>query len=233
MALAAQYSVGTQKTSANQIEPKEVVMNILHLDSSITGAASVSRMLTSEVVAGQVAQNRKAKVTYHDLAKAPAMHLSPEHLAAFQGGPVENAALGEDIALGAKYIDELINADVIVIGVPMYNHGIPTQLKAWIDRVVVAGKTFRYTEKGPEGLLPAGKKAILATSSGGFYSGESPVKFLEHTESYIRGVLGLIGIKDVTVFRAEGIGLGPDARNQAITGALGEIDKFHSVRQAA
>jgi FMN-dependent NADH-azoreductase len=74
---------------------------------------------------------------------------------------------------------------------------------------------------------------LLATSSGGFYSGESPVKFLEHTESYLRGVLGLIGVKDVTVFRAEGIGLGPDARNRAISGAIGEIDKFHSLKQAA
>jgi FMN-dependent NADH-azoreductase len=115
----------------------------------------------------------------------------------------------------------------------MYNHGIPTQLKAWIDRVVVAGKTFRYTENGPEGLLPAGKKVFLATSSGGFYSADSPAKFLEHTESYVRGVLGLLGLKDITVFRAEGIGLGPDARSQAITGALGEIDKFHSAKLAA
>lgn len=208
-------------------------MNILHLDSSITGAASVSRMLSSEIVAAQVARHRGAKVVYHDLAKAPAMHLSPEHLAAFQGGEIGSAALGEDIALGGKFIEELIAADVIVIGVPMYNHGIPTQLKAWIDRVVVAGKTLRYTEKGPEGLLPAGKKVFLATSSGGFYSGDSPVKFLEHTESYLRGVLGLIGIKDITVFRAEGIGLGPDARTKAIAGALGEIDKFHAHRQAA
>ena len=208
-------------------------MNILHLDSSITGAASVSRMLSSEIVAGQVARNPGARVVYQDLAKTPAMHLSPEHLAAFQGAAVESAALGEDIALGGKFIEELIAADVIVIGVPMYNHGIPTQLKAWIDRVVVAGKTFRYTQTGPEGLLPAGKKVFLSTSSGGFYSGESPVKFLEHTESYLRGVLGLIGIKDIAVFRAEGIGLGPDARDKAINGAIAEIDKFHVLRQAA
>jgi FMN-dependent NADH-azoreductase len=208
-------------------------MNILHLDSSITGAASVSRMLSSEIVAAQAARHRDAKVIYHDLANAPAMHLSPEHLAVFQGGAVESAALGDDLALGGKYVEELIGADVIVIGVPMYNFSIPTQLKAWIDRVVVAGKTFRYTEKGPEGLLPAGKKAFLVTSSGGFYSAESPAKFLEHTESYLRGVLGHIGIKDISVFRAEGIGLGPEARSQAIASALGEIDKFHALKQAA
>jgi FMN-dependent NADH-azoreductase len=207
-------------------------MNILHLDSSITGTQSVSRSLTAEIVAAQVAQNPRAEVVYRDLASEPVMHLSPAHLVAFQGGPVEDA-LGEDIARGAKYIDELIAADVIVIGVPMYNHGIPTQLKSWIDRVVVAGKTFRYTEHGPEGLLPAGKKAILATASGGFYSGESPVKFLEHTESFLRGVLGLIGLKDIMVFRAEGIGLGPEARTRAVNDAVGAIDKFHAVSLAA
>jgi FMN-dependent NADH-azoreductase len=110
---------------------------------------------------------------------------------------------------------------------------VPTLLKSWIDRVSVAGKTFRYTEKGPEGLLPVGKKAFIATSSGGFYSGESPAKFLEHTESYLRGALALLGLKDVTVFRAEGIGLGPDARKRAIDEALRAIDKFNAVKLAA
>src|SRR5580658_4116520 len=211
----------------------EVVMKLLHLDSSITGQHSVTRTLSAEIVAAQVAQNPGTEIVYHDLAKEPAMHLSPAHMAVFQGGAVESEALGQDLAQGAKYIEELISADVLVIGVPMYNFGIPTQLKSWIDRVVVAGKTFRYTEKGPEGLLPAGKKAFLATSSGGFYSGESPAKFLEHTESYLRGVLAHIGIKDVTVFRAEGLGLGPEVRKQAIDEAFGAIDKFHSVKLAA
>jgi FMN-dependent NADH-azoreductase len=211
----------------------EAVMKILHLDSSITGQHSVSRILTAEIVAAQVAQNPGAGIVYHDLADEPAMHLSPAHLAAFQGAAVENDALGQDLALGAKYIEELISADVLVIGVPMYNFNVPTQLKSWIDRVSVAGKTFRYTEKGPEGLLPAGKKAFLATSSGGFYSGESPAKFLEHTESYLRGVLAHLGLKDVTVFRAEGIGLGPDARKRAIDDALRAIDKFNTIKLAA
>jgi FMN-dependent NADH-azoreductase len=211
----------------------EVAMKILHLDSSITGQHSVSRQLTTEIVVAQAARNPGAEVIHHDLANEPAMHLSPSHIAVFQGGAIESEALGRDLALGAKYIDELIDADVLVIGVPMYNFSIPTQLKSWIDRVVVAGKTFRYTEKGPEGLLPAGKKAFIVASSGGFYSGESPAKFLEHTVSYLQGVLAHIGIKDVTVFRAEGIGLGPDARKRAVGDALGAIDKFHSVKLAA
>ena len=208
-------------------------MKLLHLDSSITGQHSVSRILSAEIVAAQVAQNPGTEIIYHDLAKEPAMHLSPAHMAVFQGGAVESEALGQDLTLGAKYIDELIGADVVVIGLPMYNFGIPTQLKSWIDRVVVAGKTFRYTESGPEGLLPAGKKAFLAMSSGGFYSGESPAKFLEHTESYVQGVLAHMGLKDVTVFRAEGIGLGPEARQRAIEDALHGIDRFHSVKIAA
>jgi FMN-dependent NADH-azoreductase len=208
-------------------------MKILHLDSSITGAQSVSRLLGTEIVAAQRAQHPGAEVVYHDLAKEPAMHLSPAHLAAFQGGAVESEALGRDMALGAAYLDELMSADVLVVGVPMYNFGIPTQLKSWIDRVVVAGKTFRYTETGPVGLLPAGKKVFIAVTSGGFYSGDSPARFLEHAESYLRGVFAHIGLKDVTVFRAEGIGLGPDARTRAIGDALAAIDKHHSVRLAA
>jgi FMN-dependent NADH-azoreductase len=137
------------------------------------------------------------------------------------------------LALGARYMEELFAADVIVIGAPMYNHGVPTQLKSWIDRVVVAGKTFRYTATGPEGLLPAGKQVFLVASRGGIYSGDSPAKVLEHSESHLTAVLGLIGLKDVTVIRAEGIGMGPEARARAIEGARREIGNLGEVRQAA
>ena len=208
-------------------------MKLLHLDSSITGQNSVSRILTAEIVAAQIASHPGIEVVYHDLANEPALHLSPQHLAAFQGAPVDSEALGRDLVLGGTYMEELFAADVLVIGAPMYNFNIPTQLKAWIDRIVVAGRTFRYTEKGPEGLLPAGKKAFIAASSGGFYSGESPARFLEHTVSYLQGVLTHIGIKDVTVFRAEGIGLGPEARGRAIEGALQAIDRMPVEKLAA
>jgi FMN-dependent NADH-azoreductase len=208
-------------------------MKILHLDSSITGQASVSRLLTAEVVAAQVAQNPTADVIYHDLAEEPAMHLSPAHLAAFHGGPVTSEALGQDLALGGRYMDELFAADVIVIGAPMYNHAVPTQLKSWIDRVVVAGKTFRYTEHGPEGLVPAGKQVFVVASKGGVYSGESPAKVLEHSESYLIAVLALIGLKNVTVIRAEGIAMGPEGRQLAIESARRDIGNLGEVRQAA
>jgi FMN-dependent NADH-azoreductase len=208
-------------------------MKILHLDSSITGQFSVSRLLTAEVVAAEVARNPGAEIIYHDLAEAPAMHLSPAHLAAFQGGPVTSEALRQDLALGARYMEELFSADVIVIGAPMYNHGLPTQLKSWIDRVAVAGKTFRYTEHGPEGLLPADTKVFIVSSKGGVYSGDSPAKHLEHSETHLKAVLGLMGLKDVTVIRAEGIGLGPEARQRAIENARREIVKTGAAKRAA
>jgi FMN-dependent NADH-azoreductase len=190
-------------------------MKLLHLDSSITGDQSVSRTLSAEIVAAQVVQHPGIEVTHHDLANEPVMHLSPAHLAAFQGGKVESATLGQDLAQGARYLDELIAADVLVIGAPMYNHGVPSQLKAWIDRVVVAGKTFRYTERGPEGLLAASKKVFIAASSGGLYSGDSPARAFEHSVSYLTGVLAHMGLKDVTVIRAEGVAMGPEARQNA------------------
>ncbi len=208
-------------------------MKLLHLDSSILGQNSVSRTLTAEIVAAYVAQNPGAEVTYHDLANEPAMHLSPAHLAVFQGAPVESPALGQDLALGGRYIEELLAADVLVIGAPMYNFGLPTQLKAWIDRVVVAGKTFRYTEQGPEGLVPPGKKVLIAASSGGFYSGDSPAKFLEHSVSYLKGVLGHIGLKDVTVIQAEGVNVSPAARQSAMEKARRAMSAIATIKLAA
>src|SRR5690349_19207030 len=118
----------SQSCSAKRIQNMEVAMKILHLDSSITGQHSVSRQLSAEIVAAQLAQNPGAEIVYHDLASEPAMHLSPAHLAAFQGAPVDNEALGRDLALGGKYLEELIEADALVIGLPMYNFSIPTQL---------------------------------------------------------------------------------------------------------
>ena len=208
-------------------------MKLLHLDSSITGQNSVSRTLTAEIVAAQVARHPGIEVIYRDLANEPAMHLSPAHLAAFQGAPVQSETLGKDLSLGGQYLEELFSADILVIGAPMYNFSIPTQLKSWIDRIVVAGKTFRYTERGPEGLLPAGKQVFIASTSGGVYSGDSPAKALEHNESYLRGVFMHIGLKDVTVIRAEGLGLGVDARQNAIERARRTIGDLTVLKRAA
>ena len=208
-------------------------MKLLHLDSSITGENSVSRTLTAAVTAAQIEQNPGVEIVYHDLAAEPLLHLSPNHLAAFGGAAVDSDALGEDLAVGGQYLEELFAADVLVIGTPMYNFTIPTQLKSWIDRIVVAGRTFRYTENGPVGLLPPGKKAYIVASTGGIYSGDSPIAQFEHTISYLSAVLAYIGIAEIIVIRAEGIGLGPDARDQAIDAALHTIRETAPVRQAA
>lgn len=203
--------------------PETVSMTILHIDASILGGYSVSRSLSAEIVARQQALHPGSKVIYRDLVVDAALHLSDRHIAVFQGGAVTDPALGADLAAGGAYIDDLFAADIIVIGAPMYNFSIPSQLKAWIDRVCVAGRTFQYGAKGPEGLLPKGKKVFIASSRGGVYTGDSPAAVLEHHETYLRGVLGFIGLTDVTVVRAEGLNLGEEAKAAAIAKAKTEI----------
>src|SRR5580692_5235210 len=119
-------------------------MQLLHIDSSVLGPHSASRALSAEIVARQVTLHPSIQVVRRDLAADAALHLSPAHLAVWQGGAVEGELLGADLAKGGAYLEELAASDIIVIGAPMYNFSIPSQLKAWIDRVVVAGKTFRY-----------------------------------------------------------------------------------------
>jgi FMN-dependent NADH-azoreductase len=197
-------------------------MTILHIDSSILGPYSVSRGLSAKIVARLLEVHPGTEVIYRDLATEQAQHLSSAHMAVFQGAPVTDPALGADLALGNAYIDDLFAADTIVIGAPMYNFTIPTQLKGWVDRVCVAGRTFRYSETGPVSLLPPGKKAYIASARGGIYS-EGPMAAMEHHESYLRGALGFLGITDVTVIRAEGVGLSPEAKTAAVAAASEKI----------
>jgi FMN-dependent NADH-azoreductase len=198
-------------------------MKLLHIDSSVLGAGSASRALSADIVARQVKLHPGIEVTYRDLATDAALHLSPAHLAAWQGQAVNDAQLGADLTKGGAYLQELLDADVIVIGAPMYNFSIPSQLKAWIDRVVVAGKTFRYGANGPEGLVSAAKKVFIASSRGNVYAPGSPAAPFEHHESYLTGVLSFIGLTDVTIVRAEGLALGPEAREQAMVNARERI----------
>jgi len=197
-------------------------MELLHLDSSALGAASVSRKLTSEIVARQRALHPGLQVTYRDLAADPALHLTGAHMAARMGATSDDATINSDLVKGNAFMDELFAADILVIGAPMYNLSIPTPLKAWIDRIAVAGKTFQYTATGPEGLLK-NKKAFIASARGGVYSAGSPAAALEHQESYLLGLLAFIGVTDVKVVRAEGIAFGPEAKEAAIAHALEEI----------
>jgi FMN-dependent NADH-azoreductase len=201
-------------------------MKLLHIDSSILGANSVSRGLSAEVVAHQQKLHPGLEVTYRDLAEQPPQHLSPAHMGALFGYPPSDPAVAADIAAAAPLIDELFGADIIVIGAPMYNFTLPSQLKAWIDRVLVSGKTFKYSETGvPVGLLPPGKKVIIASSRGGVYSEGSPIAFLDHQESLVKGALNFIGLTDITTIRAEGVAM-PDLKPGAIAAAQAQIAKL-------
>jgi FMN-dependent NADH-azoreductase len=197
-------------------------MQLLHIDSSVLGVNSASRALSAEIVARQIALHPGIDVIRRDLAADAALHLSSAHLAAWQGGAVEDVALGADLAKGGAYLEELFAADIIVIGAPMYNFSIPSQLKAWIDRVVVAGKTFRYGANGAEGLLK-NKKVFIASSRGNVYAPGSPAAGLEHHESYLGGVLSFIGLTDLTVVRAEGLAFGVAAKEAAMLAARENI----------
>jgi len=177
-------------------------MKVLHLDSGIFVDGSVSRQLSKDVVA-KLSQDKAASVTHRDLVVDPIPHLQSDEL------------LAEDKPLINELVAELQDADVIVIGAPMYNFTIPTQLKAWFDRVLQAGVTFRYTDNGPVGLLE-GKKAIIASGRGGVYSTGDAVA-LDHQEAYLKTALAFIGITDVEIVRAEGLNMGDEARNEGLS----------------
>ena len=208
-------------------------MKLLHVDSSILGPASVSRQLSEAIVAAQRAAHPGLEAERLDLATHPIGHLTGLHLAAAQGAVPEAPALADDVAAGNAALDAFLAADIVVVGVPMYNFGIPSQLKAWIDRLAVAGKTFRYTENGPVGLA-GDKKVIVASSRGGFYGADTAMAALDHQENYLRGVFSFFGVKDISFIRAEGVAMGDEARNQAIAAARTEIDKLAgSLKRAA
>jgi FMN-dependent NADH-azoreductase len=197
-------------------------MKLLHVDASILGANSVSRQLTAAIVKRLRDANPAVEVTYRDLGAEPIGHLTGAHLAAARGAAPEAVALEHDLALGQEALADFLAADIIVVGAPMYNLSISSQLKAWIDRLAVAGKTFRYTEKGPEGLA-GGKRVIVASSRGGFYGPQSSGALLDHQESYLRSIFGFFGITDLTFIRAEGVNVGPDQRSTALAAASAEV----------
>lgn len=185
-------------------------MKLLHIDSSILGENSVSRQLSAAAVAYWRQRDPRIEVEYRDLAAAPLPHLNGASLAA-KADPV-----GAEAA--ERTMQQFLDADVIVIGAPMYNFSIPSTLKAWIDRIAVSGRTFRYTEQGPEGLA-GGKKLIVAGAFGGIHAG-SPADFVE---PYLRQVFGFLGITDIEFVRADGIAYGPEHRRRAIDAALARI----------
>ncbi len=197
-------------------------MKLLHIDTSILGNNSISRTLSRAVVDRLASEAPGTEVVYRDLAADPIPHLSGRYLAGQSAEVQHDQALQEDLALGGRTLDEFLAADTVVIGVGFYNFGVPSQLKAWIDRVTVAGKTFRYTENGPEGLA-RGKRVILAIARGGFYGPETPRASFEHAESYLRVLFGFLGVERVEVVAAEGVAVGPEQRERATRSALDRI----------
>jgi len=181
-------------------------MKLLHLDSSIQGEASASRQLTRTIVARWQAEHPGTEVLYRDLAAQELPHLSGAAL----------ARLDElEAARNEAVLQEFLRADAVVVGAPLYNFSIPSQLKAWIDRIAVAGKTFRYTPSGPQGLA-GGKRVIVAITRGGVYDTEARAEF---GESYLRFVFRFLGIEHVSFVRAEGLAISPQHRANALAAA--------------
>ena len=198
-------------------------MQLLHIDSAITGSNSVSRQLTAQVVAAWTAAHPGTQVEYLDLvANAPA-HFTMEAMAPRTG---QTEGLSEvqvrENAVSEQLVSQFLAADVVVIGAPLYNFTIPTQLKAWIDRIAQSGRTFKYTDKGAVGLA-GNKTVIVALSRGGMYSTSDAGRSMEHQETYLQTVMGFMGVTDVRFVRAEGLGMGDAAKAQALQAADTEI----------
>ena len=177
-------------------------MTILHIDSSISGEKSASRAISRSIVDSLRATDSASEVVTRDLVSDPLPHLTLDSFA------------------DTSVLDQFLASDMIVIGAPMYNFTLPSQLKAWLDRILVAGQTFRYTENGPEGLA-GGKRVIIALARGGFYDQGSPASALEHLETYLRGIFNFIGIEPEFV-AADGLAVSPEQRDTSIKQALGE-----------
>ena len=192
-------------------------MKLLHIDSSPLGGQSVSRELTRRVVAQWQDSRPGTQVEYLDLAKDAPSHLDVDSLGFRLGLDADTLtdAQKRENALTEKLLSQFLAADVIVVGAPMYNFSIPSQLKAWIDRIAQAGRTFRYTATGPEGLAK-GKTVIVASTRGGMYGDDAVA---DHQESYLLTVFGFLGVTDVRIVRAEGLAMGDAPRAKAIAEA--------------
>ncbi|MEX3776295.1 FMN-dependent NADH-azoreductase [Pseudomonas sp. MYb118] len=197
-------------------------MKLLHIDSSILGDNSASRQLSSEVVKAWQTAEPSAVVTYRDLASDAISHFSANTLvAAGTTAELRDAAQQHEADLSAQTLAEFLAADAVVIAAPMYNFTIPTQLKAWIDRIAVAGQTFRYTEAGPEGLC-GNKKVVIVSTSGGLHLGQATG--VAH-EEYLKVMFGFLGITDIEFVRAHGLAYGDEVRGKAMSDAHTQISE--------
>src|SRR5215472_6873288 len=185
-------------------------MKVLHIDSSILGEGSATRALTRGIVERLESEHQDAEVTHLDLAARDLPHLSQSALARSDES---------EAARNARALEQFLAADVLVIGAPIYNFSIPSQLKAWIDRIVIAGKTFRYTANGPEGLA-GGKEVIVAMARGGVIGTERHGEF---GESYLRFLFSFLGITNIRFVHAQGLNVSPQHREESLKAAHASI----------
>jgi len=198
-------------------------MKLLHVDSSVLGTNSVSRQLTADVVAEWRKSHPNTTVEYLDLAVDAPNHFNADSLGIKVGVQAEpTEAQRRENEVSERLVSQFLAADVIVVGAPLYNFTVPTQLKAWIDRLAQAGRTFTYTDKGPVGLA-IGKTLIVASTRGGIYSTSEGGQAMEHQESYLKVVFGFFGVTDVRFVRAEGVAMGDAPKAAAIGSARADI----------
>ena len=184
-------------------------MKLLHIDTSILGQNSASRELSADIAGRWQSVTPNLRYRYRDLSAQPLPHLDGPALA--KTDPIAAAE-------SERVLEEFLAADVVVIGAPMYNFSVPSTLKAWIDRIAVAGRTFRYTDQGPQGLA-GGKKVIVASTRGGIHTGAAS----DFVEPYLRHVFGFLGITDIEFVTAEGLAYSPEHRAQGLAKAHAAI----------
>jgi FMN-dependent NADH-azoreductase len=212
-------AIQPQPLNLNSFFKERTMTKLLHIDSSILGGNSVSRQLTAQIVASWRAANPATEVSYLDLAVDTPSHLSAESLGfRLPAGAELSDVQQRENAVSEALVSQFLAADVVVIGAPLYNFSIPTQLKAWIDRVAQVGRTFKYTDKGPVGLA-GGKTVIVASTRGGVYSTSDAGNAMEHQESFLKTVFGFLGVTDVRFVRAEGLAMGEAAKAAALAAA--------------
>ncbi len=201
-------------------------MKLLHIDSSILGTHSVSRQLTKDTVTQWVSNHPGTTVEYLDLTVDTPSHLSADSLGfRAPAGAEQTDVQKRENAISEALVTQFLAADVIVVGAPLYNFSIPSQLKAWVDRIAQVGRTFKYTETGPQGLA-GGKTVIVASTRGGVYSTNDWGRAAEHQESYLQTVFGFLGITDVRFVRAEGVAMGDAKKAEALGEAANSIVKL-------
>ena len=205
--------------------------NILFVTASLMGQNSKSREIGAEVVANL--RGPGTAIVERELTPGTIPHLDTDSLSGLGTAAEARTTLqASRVALADALIEEVEAADTIVIATPMYNFSIPSTLKAWLDHIARAGRTFRYTAQGPEGLLK-GKKVVVVTSRGGFYTGDSPARGMDFQEPYLRTFFGFLGITDVSFIHVEGQGIGGEVAAKGLAHARAQAQALQSLPKAA